>query len=211
VPVALSNQEISDVNQHLIIIFDYAKTHNVQALEGMKVEIAKLNNSTLNKAYYLSLYMVAPEKYETLYVDIFPVDTNGIMHDLYENIELKRLTPKFLYSVDAIGAIALKGNKKAIEKVLLGGMHSDGAVSELFCDYTAKLLDKNLLRTLIVLSRVESNERKGIYECFNLMTSEDFLLLKKKINTIKPNYQKVKQVIEEINHIEINNEKQKGS
>jgi len=31
------------------------------------------------------------------------------MNDLYENIEMKQLTPKFLYSMEAIGEISLKG------------------------------------------------------------------------------------------------------
>jgi ribosomal 50S subunit-associated protein YjgA (DUF615 family) len=120
------------------------------------------------------------------------------MHDLYENIELKRLTPKFLYSVEALGEIALKGNKKAIEKVLNGVVHSDGAVSELFCDYTAKLFDKNLQSTLTALSRIDSNERKGTYDCLKLMASKDVEALKRNVRKIKTSDQKVQQVIQEI-------------
>jgi len=72
-------------------------------------------------------------------------------------------------------------------------------VSELFCDYVMKLLDNNLEKTLTVLSRVQATERKGIYECLKLMTSEELLLLKSKITKIRSNDQGIIQVIQAIN------------
>jgi hypothetical protein len=189
----------NETDAYLVKIFNYAKVHDLQALEGLRKEIETLNNSTLAIAYALSLYMAAPEKYESQYVEKFPVDSSGIMRDLYENIELKRLTPRFLYSVEALGEIALKGNEKAIGKILTGVVHSDGAVSELFCDYTAKLFDKKLQSTVAALSRIDASERKGTYDCLKLMESKDVAALKKNVRKIKTDDQKVLQVIQEIN------------
>lgn len=199
-PGANANAATVDVNLFLTKIFKYAKTHNVQGLEGLRSEVATSGDATLVKAYAIALYMGAPQKYETQYVDMFPVDSNGIMHDLYENIELKRLTPRFLYSVEILGEIALKGNEKAIEKVLIGAVHSDGAVSERFCDYIDKLFGKKLRNTLIVLSRIDAEERKGTYECLKLMSPNDIAVLKSNIRKIKLYDQKVLQVIQEISH-----------
>lgn len=58
--------------------------------------------------------MAAPQTYEAQFVEKFPTASSAITHDLYENIELKRLTPKFLYSVEALGEIALKGKTKPL-------------------------------------------------------------------------------------------------
>jgi hypothetical protein len=195
---ANGNAATADVHLILTKIFDYAKTHNVQALDNLRSEVETSGDTTLIKAYALALYMAAPQKYEAQYVEKFPVDSKGIMHDLYENIEMKRLTPRFLYSVEALGEIALKGNERAIEKIFLGVLHSDGAVSELFCDYTVKLFGKNLQSTLTALSRIDSDERKGTYECLKLMAPGDVAALKNNIRKVKTNDQKVLQVIEEI-------------
>ncbi len=197
-PGASGDTVTVDANLLLTKIFDYAKAHNVQALEGLKSEVESSSNTTLTKAYSLALYIADPQKYETQYVEKFPVDSSGIMHDLYDNIELKRLTPSFLYSVQALGEIALKGNEKAIEKTLNGVVHSDGAVSELFCDYTARLLGKKLQSTVTALSRIDANERKGIYECLKVMDSKTVAVLKENVRKIKTSDQRVLQVIQEI-------------
>lgn len=197
--LAHGETESNETDTYLAKVFNYAKVRNVQALESLKIEIERLNNSTLTRAYSLALYLAASEKYEDQYVDKFPVDSNGIMRDLYENIELKRFTPRFLYSVEALGEIALKGNERAIEKILIGVVHSDGAVSELFCDYTAKLFAKKLQSTVTALSRIDVNERKGTYDCLKLIESKDVAVLKKNVRKIKTSDQKVLQVIQEIN------------
>ncbi len=171
--LAHGETESNETDTYLAKVFNYAKVRNVQALESLKIEIERLNNSTLTRAYSLALYLAASEKYEDQYVDKFPVDSNGIMRDLYENIELKRFTPRFLYVSGAHWAeIALKGNERAIEKILIGVVHSDGAVSELFCDYTAKLFAKKLQSTVTALSRIDVNERKGTYDCLKLIRVE---------------------------------------
>lgn len=195
----LSGNETTAIDSYLGKIFEYAKGHDIQRLKNIKGEVDKLNNSTLLTAYYLALYIADPKENESLYVDKFPTDHNGIMNDLYENIELEQRTPKFLYSMETIGEISLKGNEKAIEKVLIGSVHSDGVVSELFCDYVTKLLENNFEKTLTVLSRLQITERKGIYDCLKLMTSEELSLLKSKITKIKSNDQRIRQVIQEIN------------
>jgi len=104
-----SGTETIEIDLYLGKIFEYAKWHNIQGLNNIKSEVDNLNNSTLSLAYFLALYIADSKENESLYVDKFPSDYKGIMNDLYENIEMKQLTPKFLYSMEAIGEISLKG------------------------------------------------------------------------------------------------------
>lgn len=203
-PIMKSNSE-----EYLKKLFEYAKSKNVQAVENLRSEVVGKPNAILTIGYSLSLYIAAPERYEEQYIDNFPTDFNGIMTILYNEIELKQLTPTFLYSIDAIGKIALKGNEKAVKKVLIGAGQSDGAVGEIFCDYVNQLLYKQLHKTLAVLLLIDVSERKKSYDCFKLMSQEDILLLKKKIKKTAPVIEQelqhiVKEVIQELNR---NNQK----
>ncbi|MCX5858615.1 MAG: hypothetical protein NT056_01750, partial [Proteobacteria bacterium] len=135
--------------------------------------------------YYLALYMVEPHKYENAYVDNFPTESSGVMVYLYDNIELKDLTPHFLYSIDSIGDIALKGNEKAIEKVFIGYTQTDGVVAENFSDIIAKLFKNDFNLALNVLSKQESFYREKVIYCLNELTPEEFKLLRDKVSNIK--------------------------
>lgn len=195
---ATCNAENADESSLISKLFTYAKESNVQAIEQMKADVEAVGNSSATNAYSLALYMANPQKYEDQYVDNFPIDTNGIMHDLYENIELKQLTPSFLFSVESLGKIAIKGNDKALQKILRGSMHADGAVGEMYCDYVGKLLDAHLQRTVTALSRVDIDERKGAYECLKLLPANNVAAVKKNAKKINTSDQKIIQVIKEL-------------
>jgi hypothetical protein len=177
----VSNEE----DTFLAKMFDYAKTHNVKALEELRDKIKLKKNRTLTNAYYLALYIAAPEKYKQQYVDNFPVDYEGIMMDFYEQIELKKLTPTFFYSIDSLGLIAAEGNDKAIEKVIIGSIHSDGIVGEEFCDILEKIFDKQLQKTVKAFSRIDEGQRQKAYSCFELMEAKEFNTLKSKLEKLK--------------------------
>lgn len=198
IPVAFCDQSVADIDLRLNEMFEYAKTHNLIALNKMQGEIDKSSNSTLRIGYPLALYIADPIKYESLFVNKFPNDASGIMHDLYVNIELKNHTPNFLFSMEALGEIALKGDDNAIYKVLIGIANSDGVVSEVFCDYAIKSIQLNIKKTLTALSHLETSERDQVYICFNLMTSADVLSLNRKISKIDVSGQHVKQITKEI-------------
>lgn len=192
----MSNTEIES---NLMKLFEYARVHNVNALKGLQLTVRDLNNKTLNNAYPLALYIASPNQYEKEFVEKFPVDHEGIMNDLYERIELRRLTPKFLYSFESIGIIADHGNQKALQKVLLGYIHSDGVVAEMYCDSLVRIFLKSPNRVLPFLSVMGMNERKKIYLCFNTLNSTNFQSLKENIRKIAPELSPGERiVIEEI-------------
>lgn len=196
--LSLANTTTAAIESYLIKMFNYANAHNVKALEDMQGEIVSKKIGTIVTAYSLALYIASPEKYKNQYVDNFPVTYEGIMYDLYELIELKKFTPKFLYSIESIGLIAQDGNDKAIEKVLEGTIHSDGVVSDSFCDILTGLFHKQPQKTLKALSKLNAEQRSKEYSCFKLMDSEEFVILKEYIEKLKPATTLEKKVIQEI-------------
>lgn len=196
--LSYSETSYNEIDTYLKRIFEYSKTHDVKVLEELRNDIMVKNNRTLTNAYLLALYIASPEKYKQQYVEDFPVDYDGIMFDLYESIELKKLTPKFLYSFESIGVIAKEGNEKAIEKILQGSINSDGVVSELFCNILIQLFDKQPQKTLKMLSGLNKEQRQKEYSCFKLMDIEEFVSFKKKLKTIKPASKTEEILIKEI-------------
>ena len=131
--VAANGVSLSKDSDPLVELFDLASKKNVSKLESMREAVNVSANKALRRAYPVALFIAAPSQYEQEFVETFPVDHNGLMEELY-GLELKQLTPRFLYSVMAIGKIADKGNEKAIQKVLHANVHSDGVVGELWSD-----------------------------------------------------------------------------
>jgi hypothetical protein len=183
---AVGNGASSDAGAFLKKMFNYANTGNIKALEEMKVEVSGKADKALSLAYSLALYIASPDTYEKQYVEAFPVDFEGIMYDLYEQIELKRLTPVFLYSVVSIGSIAKKGSEKAIEKVFRGYVHSDGAVSALFCDSMKELFLEQSQKTVSALSKIEKGDRQRDYLCLTTMHPTELAELKENIERLMP-------------------------
>ncbi len=197
--ISLSNSQTTpdDTDTFLKEMFNYADSHNVKALEELRDRIRMKKDRELTAAYSLALYIAAPKKYKQQYVDNFPIDSEGMSY-FNERIELKGLTPSYLY-IDAIGRIAEKGNDKAIEKVIIGFTLSDGGAAELFCDSLEKLFDKQLRKTLKAFSRIEEGLRQKSYICFKLMEGEKFGSLKGKLRKLRREATKSEiKVIDEI-------------
>jgi hypothetical protein len=173
------------IASYLAKLFAYSKAHNVKALEELREDTRSRNNRTVTNAYLLALYIASPQKYEQEYIDGFPENYEGIMHDLYETIELKQLTPTFLYSFESIGSIAKDGNEKAIKKVLQGTIHSDGVVAEVFCNVLVDLIQTQTRKTLKALSQFGNEERKKQYLCFKLLGYGGLDSLKKTLREMR--------------------------
>jgi hypothetical protein len=120
------------------------------------------NNGTLVNAYIVALYVASPDRYAKEFVSQFPVDYSGIMYDIYDQIELPQLTPKFLYAFDALGAIADHGDRLAIKKIALGLIHSDGVVSEEYCDNLQRVFGKYRDEVSNVLKSLSADEKKQL-------------------------------------------------
>lgn len=192
------NGTSTDNDAFLKKMFKYANAGNLGALKAMKVEVNEQRNKNLALAYSLALYIASPNKYERQYVEAFPGNFEG-MDYLYEQIELKRLTPTFLYSVESIGSIAKKGNEKAIEKMFRGYIHSDGVVSESFCESIPGVFIEQAQKTVSVLSRIDKEDRQRDYLCLSKLSPEQLARLKKNIEKLIPTVPtQERQVIQEI-------------
>lgn len=181
--VTANGVSLSKDNDPLVELFDLASKKNVSMLESMREAVNASTNKTLKRAYPVALFIAAPSQYEQEFVETFPVDHKGLMEELY-GLELKQLTPRFLYSVIALGKIANKGHEKAIQKVLQANVHSDGVVGELLCENFTNLLQNQPQKTLIKLSALSANDRGKNYSCFKLLSPEDFKSLKKRLGQI---------------------------
>jgi hypothetical protein len=150
----------SDVSDTLTKMFRYANSGDIKSLELMQKDVN--NNKTLVNAYIVALYVASPDRYAKEFVSKFPVDYSGIMYDIYDKIELPHLTPKFLYSFDALGAIADHGDRLAIEKIALGLIHSDGIVSEEYCDNLQRVYGKYRDEVSDVLKSLSADQQKQL-------------------------------------------------
>ena len=182
---AVGNGTSTDNDALLKIMFNYANAGNLRALEAMKVEVNGQRNKNLALAYSLALYIASPKTYERQFVEAFPGDFEG-MYYLYDQIELKGLTPAFLYSIDSIGSIAKKGNEKAIEKVFRGYIHSDGVVAEIFCESIPGVFIEQVQKSVSVLSRIEKEDRQKDYLCLLTLSPEQLAQVKKNIERLTP-------------------------
>jgi hypothetical protein len=147
-------------------MFQYAKQHKVESLLRLRVRVDESRDSLLRLGYALALCIAEPAASHNLdmYVQAFPEDSDG-MDGLYEKIELKGLTPTFLYSLELLSTAARGGNTKAMAKVLGGIGRSDGAVAEQLCDTVAGLLQTQLGPTIGVLGLMPESDRVKAYEC----------------------------------------------
>lgn len=193
----------ADLDTCLVNMFNYAKHRDIKSLERMKKRVDIENNRSIFNAYVLALYIASPRKNTKTFIENFPEDYDGIMDDYYERIELKRLTPRFLYSINSIVSLAEKGNDKAIFKVINGYVHSDGVVSDVFCDGIIRSLNSN---TKIVLSHVAElsiEERQVIYSCLTSVDSREFENILHKLDNIKAtSNERQGDVIKEIGEFE---------
>jgi len=182
-------------------LLSIAKAHDLALLEQMGKDISQLNDKGLQVAYNLALFIASPDKYKQRFVDNFPEDSNGIMHYLYDQIELQQLTPSFLYSFESLGAIAEEGNSTAIKKVFNGYPHSDGVVAEVFCNTMNNLVYKQTTKALLSLSKLSDRDRRIIYECFEYQGPGGISALKEYLRDLKKRSSKPElKVIEEIDH-----------
>jgi len=182
--LSYGQEKSNEADPFLAKMFNYAKAHNIKALEGLREQIKKKNNRNLTYAYSLALYIASPKEYKQQYIDNYPTDFDGL-YFIGTQVDNKGLTPTYFYSIDSIGLIAEEGNEQAIEKIIFGQNHSDGGGAELFTEYLEKVLNKHLQKTIKVFSRIDERQRKKAYVCFEDMGTKEFSSIKNKLNQLK--------------------------
>ena len=111
----------------LSALFEHAKRHETDAVLRLGKDPVHAGDRAWEIGYPVALYIASPQKYQRGFVDHFPVDAEGIMQILYEKIEVPKLTPKWLFSFEALGAIAQAGDAPAIQRCVQGLASSSGA------------------------------------------------------------------------------------
>ena len=62
----------NETDKYLIKIFNYAKKHDLKALEAMNTKlVSEKNNLTISIAYPLALYIASPDKYKNRFSILF--------------------------------------------------------------------------------------------------------------------------------------------
>src|SRR5438132_966422 len=92
------------------MMFEYAKKKQHKELEALGSEIRGSKDKNLNYAYSVALYLADSKGNKEKFVSGFPTDYAGLMF-LFEEVELKKFTPRFMYSFESLAKIAESDKK----------------------------------------------------------------------------------------------------
>jgi len=183
VPAEAPQTRTSSAN--LAILFEHARRHETEAVLRLKPGAEQGGDRVWEIGYYVALYIASPEKYRNEFVEHFPVDSEGIMRILYEQIELPKLTPKWLFSFAALGEIARAGDAPAMQRCLNGMIHSEGAVAESYCDSIEKAFGSQPETWVKVLQSGPEDPRGAIATCFSAWKPDTLERLEKSLSSRK--------------------------
>jgi hypothetical protein len=197
--VILAQAGLPADSRMLDTIFVLAGRHDTKALEKLSSSEAIARNSLYTDATNLALYVADPVRYERRFAETFPQDADRVMRGLYEQIELKKRTPEFLYSFKNLGRIARGGSVTAARKLFGIITVSDGVVGEQVCDDATILLRDRPALSVGVLSSFPADSRANIYaSCFGLLDRDERTALKARLAEVKPRTPDETKVIREI-------------
>jgi hypothetical protein len=151
-------------------LFALANSKNLRELERISRTPSVRASSLLTAASTVALFTASPAKYRDRFVAWFPQDGQGVMQELYGEIELKRLTPGFLFSFTELGRIARDGYSPAVAKLFGAVNASDGAVAELLCEEAVRVLRDRTTLAIRSIARLRTEERAKVYECLQVAT-----------------------------------------
>lgn len=127
-----------DASPLLDEMFALAARRDIEALEARRTEFMGARDRRFGIAYALASYVAAPELHRRQFVATFPTESNDLMFFLYNQIELPGLTPRFLYSMESLGDLALAGDVEAMGKLVTAATHADGIVGEVLYEYVCR-------------------------------------------------------------------------
>jgi hypothetical protein len=168
-------------------IFDLARKHDSIALARLARSEEISGNSLYRNALNVARYIADPSRYEQRFVETFPQDMSGIMSDLYEQIELTKRTPEFLFSFKSLGAIARRGSSAAVRKLFGAITVADGVVGEQLCEDANWVLTKRSKLAVESLSMLSPSTRTKVYSsCLALLDRDEKKRMKESLSSIKP-------------------------
>lgn len=166
----------------LRFIFDLASRGDVATLVSLNSPIDGRNSSLRSNALNVALLIADPLTYSDHFIEHFPITSDAVMHELYEEIELKKYTPEFLFSLKSLGRLAHEGSAPAAVKLLRAVLVADGVVSDQLCeDVNATFADRPALM-LRALSSLSSDRGEIYSSCFDLLDERQRECILLKIN-----------------------------
>jgi len=180
-------------------IFELARKHDSIALARLARSEEISGNSLYRNALNVARYIADPSRYEQRFIETFPQDMSGIMSDLYEQIELTKRTPEFLFSFKSLGAIARRGSRPAVSKLFGAITVADGVVGEQLCEDANWVLTKRSRLAVESLSMLSPSKRTKVYSsCLALLEPDEKEHMKESVSSIKPSGKGEKQAIHEL-------------
>ena len=160
----------------------FSKTVNDTSL--LKEKVDRLQNLSFQMKEFLysyHLFMQDSTKYKDNFIRTFPEDYDGIMRLVYEKIEVRKLTPEFMYSFKVLGENALLRNCIAAKKIIMVYVHSDGIVAELVSNYMIELFKNHLSLIIDHIYELSENDIQKIGYSFKMIESNDKQLIKEQL------------------------------
>lgn len=163
-------------------IFDLGKKGNVKKL----CELTQRTKRPLERnALNIALYIASPQKFSKKFVDEFPQSSREL-NEIYEEIELEKLTPEFLYTFRSLGRLANAGSVNAAKKIFGAIPLTDGVISTQLCSDANQLFETAPQVALTGLAAHPRSIRTKAYSCFLLLDEDEVERIRQAVERTPP-------------------------
>src|SRR5882724_172110 len=173
-------------------MFASARTHRTDDILQYRSKVDGSQSMILKAGYALALYISDPTQYQAQFVRSFPTDREGLS-SLINLIESKNLTPRFMYSVEALGEIAATGDAVATEKIVRASGQADGGPGEVICAEFSKIVKRAPGAVVKSFSSMDEARRREGYVCLELLDPVDIPIVRARLIAQRKNEQSAKK------------------
>jgi hypothetical protein len=140
------------------LLKQYALRHDVASILAIQRRVDALHDPALRGVYDLALYLADKRRFEAYYVHRYPWRDLSVVSSAFS------VPPQsgfgIVEPIDALGAIAERGNTDAIGMLMLGKNHSDGVTAEGPDTFLMHAAAKWPRQTVAALRRLPAGERE---------------------------------------------------
>jgi len=178
--IIMSNLYSQNIQKNIEEIYTKSYEDTIMLMNDIQ-RVKDISENSKIFLYHFYLFLQDQMLNKSDFIIYFPQNYEDIMRLLYERVELKKLTPEFLYSFRMLGGYALEKDIKAVEKILIVYLHSDGVVAELLSDYIVKLFNVDFELMIYFLNGLEIKDMYKITDCVKIIDKNDKTILIEKI------------------------------
>jgi hypothetical protein len=167
-------------------LMDLAAQKDTEGLMALEARAMKSPSSRF--AYHLARYIADPDGYVETFIVEFPTSSDAVMGYIYK-LEISTrpdgglITPRFLYSFDALGMLASAGRASAVGKLYRVAIHADAVVSEFVCERIAQIITRETSIALDELAKLSMDDRRHVYGCFGTASSAEISQMRSSLET----------------------------